>query len=108
MRIRKHYFFTFAKRVTSRTYGGESYVLNVFENKGKGKFIMLGTASGCTRGHKGFESEAWSQVIFPKLSPKLKAEVCAEMDSGREQKGLAASYYSWTLRDSVGVKLEQY
>lgn len=107
--IKRHFFFTFANRKTSRTYGGENYTLNVFENKGRGRIVHLGTASGCTRGHRGFDSEAWAQVIFPSLTKKTQKAICEFMDKGREQKGMGPSYYAWMLRDSpLAIKLEQY
>jgi len=98
MKIKRHFFFTFAKRVVSRTYGGESYTLNVFENKGRGNFKLLGEREGCTRAHRGFESEAW-QVVFPKLTPQTRKSILARVDDG-------ASYYSYRFVELFGIKLE--
>lgn len=104
MKTRRHYFFTFRKRTTSRMYGGENYTLAVFQNKGVGNFVFLGEREGCTRGHRGFESEAWSVVMAGKTLGRIKKEILA--DPGNEH-GRHTQYYTYTLGERFGVKLEQ-
>lgn len=106
MKIKKHYFYTFLNRKTSRTYGGEDYTLAVFENKGRGKFVKLGEVSRCTRGHKGYDSEAWGVVWNSKSLGKIKNLI--NSDSDAEPYGWKnGGYYSYRMQEKFGIKLEQ-
>lgn len=101
----RHFVFSFTKRTVSRTYGGENYTLAVYENKGPGCMIPLGTVSGCTRGHKGFESEAWSVVWEKAYTPRQKSHALKKA----KEKGIGnfPGYYTWTLKEALGIHLTQ-
>lgn len=105
MKTKLHFFYTFEKRVVSRTYGGENFSLGIYQNKGVGKIVRIGDFEGCTRAHKGFESDAWG-VIWKTLSRRVQARLLALCDD--YDKGRIASYLPHSLIESGAVKLEQF
>lgn len=96
MKVSRHFIYVCSERKYSRTYGGSTYTLKVYEFKGKGKLEYVGSVTACTRGHRGEESEAWSVVAnkFPKLAQKV-------IDAGAQQ-----GYYSFRDGEAAGVKLQ--
>lgn len=99
-KIKRDFFYIFEKRVVSRTYGGETYTLAVFENRGRGKIVRIGEKTACTRGHKGFDSEAWD-VCWNVLTKKEREMIQAA-------RGYQQGYYSCGYRDQLGFKLSQF
>lgn len=102
---KRHFVFSFVKRTTSRMYGGENYTLAVYENKGPGCLIPLGTVTGCTRGHKGFESEAWALAWEKGFTHQQKSRTLKMAEQQKVQN--FPGYYTWNLKDSLGIHLTQ-
>jgi len=75
MKIKHHYIFTETNFKPSRTYGGGNYTLAVWKVEGVGKLRRIGTASACTRAHKGQDHEAWSQCVQADLPPALLKKI---------------------------------
>ena len=96
--MKRHFFYVCTKRVYSRTYGGCTYTLAVWENKGRGKFALLGETQACTRGHKGEDSEAWDVVM--QKCPRLIATLKKLVDPDYWHEG----YYSYRFTE-LGVTL---
>lgn len=107
--ISRHFFFTTIHEAVRRTYGGTNYTLAVWENKGKGKFVKIGEVSRCTAAHKGKVSEAFG-VVWESLSAReqrrlLKLPVIAKENAGGG--GSFPSYFSWSLGDAIGWKVQE-
>lgn len=104
----KLFVYTEKSRTISRTYGGSTYTLNVWEIV-KNKPVLLGTVTACTRGHMGEDSEAWSVVRKerPNIIKSLVREIEKKEGKGsfyaKEAKG---NYYTWKFRD-FGVQLQK-
>ena len=62
--IKQHFIVVKTKEVVSRTYGGCTYTLQVYENTGKGESLKwVASCKACTRGHKGEVSEALTAIV---------------------------------------------
>jgi len=64
-----NFIYSEKTRTISRTYGGSTYTLAVYEIV-NGSPVYICTAKACTRGHKGEESEAFGELL--KTRPELK------------------------------------
>lgn len=102
------FFYTEKDRKISRTYGGSTYTLNVYEIVNN-EIIFLGNVTACTRGHMGEDSEAWSIVrekrsqVIKTLVKRISKELGANDYYAKEAKG---NYYTWRFKD-FGVSLKK-
>jgi hypothetical protein len=107
----KNYNFVFTEksRKVSRTYGGSTYTLAVYEIV-KNEFVFLGEVTACTRGHKGEESEAWTVIaekrpqVLKTLANRIKKAAGEEDHYYKEAK--RGQYYTWKFRE-WGVSLKK-
>jgi len=62
--VKQHFIVVKTKEVVSRTYGGCTYTLEMYENTGKGEPVKhVASCKACTRGHKGEVSEALTAIV---------------------------------------------
>jgi hypothetical protein len=61
--ISQHFVYVCIERNISRTYGGSTYTMAIYENKGKGKLERVAQCSACTRAHMGEDSEVFTALI---------------------------------------------
>jgi hypothetical protein len=77
---------------------GSEYKLTIYENKGKGKIVKVGTTTANRAEHFGASSEAWQKIISLKaLKPSIKKLVEPEHD---------LVYYNWQHVEKYGVELK--
>lgn len=102
MKTKRHFIAAKTKSTVSRTYGGENYTLTIWENKGKGDLVYLGTVSACSRGHRGEISEAWGYVFRNCFTERRTKAFRAT--SGFEPRW--NSYYDSRIHEKAGILLE--
>jgi hypothetical protein len=61
--ISQHFVYVCIDRKVNRTYGGSTYKMDIYENKGKGKLKRVASCSACTRAHMGEDSEVFTALI---------------------------------------------
>lgn len=100
-----NFVYTMKSEKISRTYGGSDYVLAVYEVTKDG-LNHLGDAKGCTRGHMGYEHEAFRVVRKERPNViKLLARRIKKAGKDNWLKPLTDKYYNFNYRD-YGVKLQ--
>jgi hypothetical protein len=103
----RNFIFTESKRVFSKTYGGSTYTMNVYEiiNNRPEK---IGEVTACTRAHMGEESEVWRFV-----KDKNPSMIKQMLTKAKKQKGLSDLEYHlnrnyWIYAyNNLGVTLEK-
>lgn len=73
MKVKREFLWLITDVKISRTYGGSDYTVRVFENKGRGKVVLVGENRCCTRAHRGEVHEAFGVVM--NQDQKLHKEV---------------------------------
>lgn len=112
-----NFIYTEKSRVVSRTYGGSTYVLNVYQIEPKsGELKFIGEAKACTRGHKGEESEAFGVIvkncpqIIKTIERRCKQILKTEPNNYYAKYFLtdvrnSGGYYSWNFKQ-LGISLK--
>jgi hypothetical protein len=102
----KNYNFVYTEksRKISKTYGGSTYTLAVYEIVNN-ELVYLGEKTACTRGHKGEDSEAFDVVREkrPEVIKTLIKRTSSDEYYNKEAKG---NYYTWRFKD-FGVSLKK-
>ena len=92
--IKQHFIVIKTKEVISRTYGGCTYTLQVYENTGKDKPLKwTATCEACTRGHKGEVSEALTAILEAKAIRPCIVKRCKI-----NAKKACSAYYSNSMK----------
>ena len=104
----KNFNFVYVEksRVISRTYGGSTYVLAVYEVV-KNELLYLGEIKACTRGHMGETHEAWTVVKRERPNVvKLLDRRIKKAGQDKYYTPVTDNYYKWQYRE-FGVQLKQ-
>lgn len=99
-KIKRHFFFTEKTRTISKTYGGSTYTLAVYEIVKKGVVKYIGEVKACTRAHKGELHEAWTAVVNKVLTKKEK-EVLKDINGDLE-------YFPHRAAENYGLTMLKY
>ena len=110
------FIFTEKSRKISRTYGGSTYVLSVYQIVNN-EPVFIGDCVACTRGHKGEESEAFGVIvkncpdviktITRRAKMRLKTDPnCYPAKSFLADVNNSGGYYSWHYRE-LGLYLRE-
>ena len=79
----QHFVYVCTTRQESRKYGGSTYTLAVYENRGKGEIRHVASCEACTRAHMGEPSEALTALIEANaIRPAILKRVRAIDDRG--------------------------
>ncbi len=79
----QHFVYVCTYRQESRKYGGSTYTLIVYENRGKGDLQFVASCEACTRAHMGEVSEALTALIAADaIRPAILKRVRAIDDKG--------------------------
>lgn len=102
-----NFIYTETSRKISKTYGGSTYTLAVYEVV-KNELVYIGEATACTRGHMGEESEAFA--VVRKNRPNVIKTLANRIKKGGADayylEAAKGSYYTWEFRD-YGVSIRK-
>lgn len=81
--LTQHFVYVCTARQESRKYGGSTYTLTIYENRGKGEIRHVASCEACTRAHMGEASEALTALIAAgAIRPAILERVRAINDQG--------------------------
>lgn len=107
-KIKQSFLLVESKRVISKTYGGSTYTLQIYENNGVGKIVHIGEVTACTRGHKGEESEAFTRILqLQAIKPVIKKQIDRLVESKEYKNYGFDSYYTYRLIELVGLEIKK-
>lgn len=90
----------------NRTYGGSTYTLEIYQNKGVGKFVRVASRKACTRAHAGEISEAYQELIATQSISKSAMKLIRLAEAAKTTIGSSyLSYYNYTYPEKFGVKI---
>ena len=101
------FIYTEKNRKISKTYGGSTYTLSVYEIVNN-EMVFIGETTQCTRGHMGEESEAFAVVRKqrPEVIKTLAKRIQKAGDESYYLEAAKGNYYSWRFKD-YGVSIKK-
>jgi hypothetical protein len=102
----RHFIYTKQGKI-NKTYGGEDYILTVYEVVKPGEVNRIGEVKRSTRGHKGENSEAWSVAWEKAFTARQQKALTKKMVADHNlTSGMFPAYYTYDMR-GYGVIVEQ-
>ncbi len=102
--ISQHFVYVCTSRKISRTYGGSTYTMAIYEIKGKGKLEHVAGCTACTRAHMGEDSEVFTALV---TACAIRPAVLKQLTVARRLRcapiGSSNSYYHRNSMSDAGL-----